>query len=125
MVFTFSANRKIGAFWVGAFAVLAGSYGISQYTQKSNWLYCYSFSLVILLLVALSGLIIESIAYGLYKDMQICTNETNEIWGNDAYLTDLTLLCIFSPSDTPSNCYCIGKHTFLAFVILFSVYLLQ
>jgi hypothetical protein len=112
LVFNFTENRKIGAWYVGIFAIVNAFTG---FFAKKNITLMKAFPIVTLItaVVAFIGTLVDGIAYAAIGYTKACTHDGVTFWGDSEYFDYVNRYC--DPFPAPRDCYCVTGDNFLCF----------
>lgn len=104
LVYNFTSNIKIGAWYVGILSVVTALLGFSV---KFHPALSGAYPLVCILTatVALVGTLIDGIAYAIIGYLKACGNDGVNYWGESKYFDSVLTACEL-PSST-RDCYCV------------------
>lgn len=103
-VYNFTSNVKIGAFYVGIFAIICAILGLLVRSHAS-YAGAYPIMCVLTAVVALVGTLVDGIGYGVIGYIKACGNNGVDYWGNSDFYDEVLLTCEL-PSNT-RDCYCV------------------
>lgn len=125
IVFSFTSNVEIGAFYAGIVAVVTAcvSYFANSHGFLGALIICCAASAILNLIGTLIdgyliytiiegyliGTIIDGIAYSIFGYIKACGNDSLQFWGDSSYYDAIIEKCEL-PEDT-HDCYCIISQT--------------
>ncbi len=112
LVYNFTENRRIGAWYVGIFAIVNAFVGF--FAKKSMILIgAFPFLTVLTAIVALIGTLIDGIAYAVVGYTKACTHDGITFWGDSDFYNSVAENC--APLPAARDCYCVINNGALCF----------
>lgn len=108
LVYNFTLNIKIGAWYVGVFAIITAlvGFGAHFHTAFSGM---YPIMCMLTATVALIGTLVDGIAYAVIGYIKACGNDGAHYWGDSDFYADALESCELPA--TSRDCYCVISHS--------------
>lgn len=112
IVYNFTSNIKIGAWYVGMFALVNALIGFGV-MWKVGFSGAYPIMCLVTATVALIGTLIDGIAYAVIGYLKACGNNGSDYWGEDDFYENVMEECELPA--TNRDCYCVISHNSVCF----------
>lgn len=108
IVYTFTSNLNIGAWYVGVFAVITGIIGFFAKFNRAL-IGVYPVMCFLTATVAFIGTLVDGLSYAFVGYLKACGNNGVDYWGDSAYYADVLESCELPKSTR--DCYCVISHS--------------
>jgi hypothetical protein len=112
LVYNFTSNIKIGAWYVGVSAIITGLIGFSA-KRSTAFVALYPIMCVVTATIALVGTLIDGIAYAVIGYLKACGNNGVDYWGDSGFYAHVADSCSL-PART-RDCYCVISQSSACF----------
>jgi hypothetical protein len=104
LVYNFTSNIKIGAWYVGVSAILTSLIGFSA-KRSTAFVALYPIMCVVTATMALVGALIDGIGHAVIGYLKACGNNGVDYWGDSGFYDHVADACSL-PADS-RDCYCV------------------